>query len=75
MEVGRRIAAEAAAQRPHRLPPVQRLPQRPPGRRIGRDQVRRPTARRRLAVAAMIRTEPRTTVPGQATFRPLARRS
>jgi hypothetical protein len=31
--------------------------------------------RSRVAAAATSRTAPRTTVPGQATFRPLARRS
>ena len=31
--------------------------------------------RKRVAAAAVSRTDPRTAVPGQATFRPLARRS
>src|SRR4051812_45994954 len=45
---------------------------RPSGRR---EPSRPATDRKRVAAAAVSRTDPRTTVPGQATFRPLQRRS
>src|SRR5437868_3569671 len=73
----RRIAGEATTQCSHRLPPLQRLTQRPPRPpdRMGSDPPPRwPAAgspsRRRSAA-----TNPRATEPGQIPFRPLPRRS
>ncbi len=76
LEVGHRVPAEATAQRPNRpdAAPDGRgalaTLDRSDGTRSGPSIVRS-----RVAAEATSRTEPRTTVPGQATFRPLARRS
>ena len=65
----RRPSVRTACPRP-RLPRRSRQPDRSDGTKSA-------TAidLNRVAAAATSRTEPRTTVPGQATLRPLARRS